>query len=334
VSGVNAFDLVVPDWGQLLEVSGLSQGAFTVLLNKKPQTVPFRYSKVKGHREEYIDVKFADAGKVHLEVTTSFGVKIETTRGGYDSTYSIPRHPDLFNNTAGLLGRWNDNTGDDNIDANGKVQPLDFMWSVAYGDSWHVRPEGLPTQCELDLAKALHEQHLNTFNKEHWEHLKKMCESNLHHAEFHHCQKSVGHPPHLVEDCVIDLSHIIEEEHQHEYLRTMVAKYKRRCPHHEIEFKHHPRPKHIPNHKPIHHPTRHHHPMHDPKGHEDHKGPHHHGDHKGPHHHHGIPKYVHEKDGPAKPEHKDKCVNLRKQLHKDGVKLLECLKFEEFFDEE
>jgi len=202
------------------------------------------------------------------------------------------------------------------------------MWSVAFGDSWHVRPEGLPTQCEMDLAKELHEKHVNTFNKEHWAHLKKMCEANLHHAEFHHCQKHLGHLPHLVDDCVIDLSHIIEEEGQHEYLRTIVRRYKHHCPHHQFDFVHHPRPKHIPNHIPIHHPTRHHHHMHHPKSHE---GPHHH---RHPHHHHDVPKFLHDRFGPAKPEHKDKCFNLKKQFHKDGFRLLECLKFEEFFDEE
>jgi hypothetical protein len=254
VSGVNAFDLIVPDWGQILEVSGLSQGTFTVLLNKKPQTVPCRHSNIADHREEFIDVKFTDAAKTYLLVTTSFGLQIAATRNGYDISISIPRHPDLFNNTLGLLGRWNDNPADDNIDAAGNPQPLDFMWSVAFGNSWLLNPSQIPSQEDLDLTKKLHDQHVNTFNKEHWEHLKKMCKENMHHPEIHHCQKSLGHPKHEIDDCVIDLSHIITEVGQHEYLKVMLRKYKHHCPNHQLEYKHHPRPKHILNHKPIQHP--------------------------------------------------------------------------------
>jgi hypothetical protein len=335
VSGVNAFDLVVPDWGQILEVSGISQGTFTVLLNKERKTVPFRYSKVKGHREEYIDVRFDEPRNVHLVVTTSFGVKIETTRNGYDSTFSIPRHPELFNNTKGLLGNWNDDKKDDNIDANGKAQPLDFMWSVAYGDSFLLKPEDAHTQADLDLAKKLHDQHVATFNKEHWEHLKKMCESNLHHEEIYHCQKWLGHPTHLVEDCVIDLSHIIDEEAQHKYLETMVSKYNHKCPHHSLGYKRHKRPRYICNHRPIHHPHRPRHqpmyqrrPMYSEENSEESR------EQPRRHRHRGVPKYMHQRFGPAKQQHKDQCFNLKKQFHKDGFRLWECLKFEELFDED
>jgi len=174
-----------------------------------------------------------------------------------------------------------------------------------------------------------------------------MCEANMHDPEMHHCQKSLGQPKHELDDCVIDLSHIIEEAGQQEYLKTMVAKYQHHCPHHKLGFKHHPRPKHIPNHKPVKHPHQRHRPMYDHRPRDSSEEPDSRegsnrprprprpdSSREGPNRHRGVPKFLHEKFGPPKPEHKGQCFTLKKQFQKDGFKLLECLKFEEFFDED
>jgi len=290
------------------------------------------------------------------------------------------------------LGRWNDDAKDDNLDAAGNPQPLDAEFSAAFGNSWLLPGEQLPTQEELDKAKAHHDEHVKSFDKEHWEHLKKMCKENVHHAEMEHCMKGLGRPHHLIEDCVLDLSHIIEEDKQHAYLQALVSHFHHHCPHHHLGFKHHPRPKHIHDHKPIvrddhHQCPKHHHrkppqehereiiieeditiiedqpevPHHKPhhhkkrpeghKGHYHHHRPHHRGgDHhhrpegehrpehrgEGPegHHHRRHPFLPHHKFGPSKPEHHDKCFKAKEHFKHEGVKLMECLKFEKWYEEE
>jgi len=295
-----------------------------------------------------------------LFITTSFGLLIMVhSNGAYsDISINIPRHPELKGNTGGVLGRWNDDPKDDNLDANGKPQPLVAEDSTAYGNSWLIPGEKLPTQAELDAAKAQHEAHVKSFDKEHWDHLKKICEDNLHHPEMKHCLKQLGRPAPLIDNCAMDLSHIIEEKDQQAFLKAMVEKFKARCPHHKMEFKHKPRPKHIPNHKPVRcnhnrhaddDESREHH---GPGPHGGHKGPDGpHGGHKGPdgphgpgqngghkgpdgpHGGHSHPFLPHHRWGQPKHEHRDKCFKAKEHFKKESVKLMECLAFEGWADE-
>lgn len=92
-----------------------------------------------------MNIQFGDEENRELILTTSFGLRITySTHVNADTIYSdisvdIPRHPELKNNTHGLLGRWNDNPDDDSIDASGKKQTLDEKFSWEFGDSWIVR---------------------------------------------------------------------------------------------------------------------------------------------------------------------------------------------------
>jgi len=250
---LDTLNFIVNDWGQDVQVVAPVNQAFVITVNGKPVTIPHRFSEIKGHRENFIDLKYSDATR--LVITTSFGIAVTVhSNGAYsDVSVNIPRHPELKGNTFGLLSSWNDNPADDNQDAEGKAQDLGGTYgnAVAYGNSFLVPGQKVPTQAELDEDKKNHEEHIRTFNKEHWEHLKKMCEANMAHGEMKHCMKQLGRPAHLVEDCAFDLSHIIEEADQHAFLKAKVDQFKKECKHHQLEYTHHKRPSHIPNHKPV-----------------------------------------------------------------------------------
>jgi len=248
----------------------------------------------------FIDFKYSDASR--LVMTTSFGVAVTVhSNGGYsDVSINIPRHPEFHGNTGGIFGRWNDNPADDNLDANGQAQTLVPGDSTAFGNTWLVPGSTLPTQAELDADKAQHEQHIATFNKEHWDHLIKMCTDNINTQEMKHCMKQLGRPGHLVDDCALDLSHIIEEADQQTYLKAKVASFQQQCPHHQLPFKHHPRPHHIPNHKPVHH------------------------------NYNFRPQFY----GPPRYEHRDRCFRAKEQFQRQSVRLMDCLAFEGWFEEQ
>jgi len=296
---VDTLNLIVPGWGQNVQVVAPVNAAFVVTVNGKPVTIPFRFSEIKGHIENFIDLKYPDPTR--LTITTSFGVTITVhSNGAYsDVSINIPRHPELKGNTGGVLGRWNDNPADDNLDASGNSQALNAADSTAFGNSWLVVGEKLPTQAELDANKAQYDEHINTFNKEHWAHLTKMCQDNINTAEMKHCMKQLGRPAHLVDDCALDLSHIIEEADQHAYLSAKVEHFKQSCPHHQLVYVHHPRPKHIPNHRPVHHPFL-------------------------PHHKWGRPNYALQ----------DRCFRVKEHMQSQRVNLMECLAFEGWLEEE
>jgi hypothetical protein len=366
---LDTLHLFVLDWGQDVEVIAPVNQPLNVSLNGKPQAVPGRWSQIKGHRENYIDFKYSDAQ--HLLITTSFGVTVMVHNAGAysDVSINIPRHAEFKGNTFGVLASWNDNPADDNLDANGKPCPLTAAVSgdpsgdaAAYGNTYLVPGAKLPTQAELDEDAKHHEEHVKNFNKEHWQHLEKMCDANMNHGEMKHCMKSLGRPAHLVRDCAYDLSHIVEEADQHAFLKAKVESFKKKCKHHQLgEYKHHKRPEHIKNHEPR--PC----PGHRLKCHEDRerngRKPHHHrggddgrepdegrgrrpggrrGGDDGPDDDRrpeggrgrGHPFLPHHKFGQSKPEHKDKCFKVKEHFKKEAIKLIECLKFEGWFEEE
>jgi len=352
------------DWGQDVGVVAPVNQPLVVTLNGKTQAVPGRWSQIKGHRENFIDFKYSDAQ--HLVITTSFGVAVMVHNAGAysDVSINIPRHPEFKDNTFGILASWNDNPADDNLDANGKPCPLTAAVSgdpsgdaAAFGNTFLVPGGKLPTQAELEEDAKHHADHVKAFNKEHWAHLEKMCEANMNHGEMKHCMKSLGRPAHLVRDCAYDLSHIIEEADQHAFLQAKVESFKKKCKHHKMDYTRHERPKHIKNHEP-HAPC----PGHRRKYHDEcearRRGPHR------PHKHRqdapdddgdddggrgrpeggrgrpeggrgrGHPFLPHHKWGPSKPEHKDKCFKVKAHFKTEAIKLMECLAFEGWFEEE
>jgi hypothetical protein len=246
---LDTLDVIFPDFGLLVDVVAPKAAgeAHVLTVNRQAQTIPFRFARVRGHREEFVDINFSDPQHLHLVITTSFGLRITITSNptgavGPTSIYSdisvdIPRHPELKGNTCGILGLWNDDPKDDNIDSKGQPQPLDDGFSAAFGDSWLVPGSGLPSICEMDLARLAHEKHVKEFSKEHRERLRKMCQENLEQAELHSCLKDLGRPTHTIDDCVLDLSHIKDEDDQTAFLKAMVAKFIHDCPERKISFK-------------------------------------------------------------------------------------------------
>jgi hypothetical protein len=321
---LDTLNFIVSDWAQNVQVVAPVNKAFVITVNGKPVTIPFRFSEIKGHRENFIDLKFSDPTR--LVISTSFGVAVTVhNTGAYsDVSINIPRHPELKNNTFGILANFNDNPADDNLDANGKAQDLGGTYgnAVAYGNSFLVPGEKLPTQAALDEDKKHHEEHVNSFDKEHWEHLKKMCDANMNHGEMKHCMKHLGRPAHLLEDCAFDLSHIIEEEDQHAFLKAKVEHFKKECKDHQFEYTHHKRPKHIRKHKSVGCP-RHRQEyierrrrLDDGESGERRRG--------GRREHPLLPR---NRWGQNRPEHRDTCF-------KAAVKLVECLAFDGWFEED
>lgn len=99
-------------------------------VNNKRETIPYFYSKENGHKVDFIFIDHTDpTTKQNLRLETSFGLKISTTIGGAVLSMDIPRHPELRGNTGGVLGKWNDNPADDNLDPEGK--PL-IHWTILF----------------------------------------------------------------------------------------------------------------------------------------------------------------------------------------------------------
>jgi hypothetical protein len=240
---LDILNLVVKEWGQLIEVKEPAGAPWHVLtVNRKPQTIPYRFSRFVKHREDFIDINFSDPQQLHLVIVTSFGLRITITNnnGAYsDLQVDIPRHPELRDNTCGILSRWNDNPADDNIDSKGQPQPLEpypqFSWN--FGNSWLVPGGKLPTQCEIDLAKLASDDHVKNFPKEEAARLRKMCKENLEQAELLSCLKDMGRPAHAIDDCFLDISHIKDEDDQKAFLKAMVTKFIHACPERKIQFK-------------------------------------------------------------------------------------------------
>lgn len=121
----------------------LSQNHLLFQVNAAQQDIPFRYSAKNSLN--FIEVDYTDDTKSEISIVTSFGLRIVvSTYPYYDVCYSdvavfIPRHPDLKGNSAGLLGRWNDDASDDFKDPQGNQQAADGEFSWDFGDSWCVQ---------------------------------------------------------------------------------------------------------------------------------------------------------------------------------------------------
>jgi len=153
-----------------------------------------------------------------------------------DYVSSSPRiQPVLRGASGGILGRWDDNPANDNLDSTGQPQPLDAGFSHAFGNSWLVMGGGTPNVCELELAKLKHDEHVKKFNKEHKDRLTKMCKDNLERANVKDCLKHLDRPAVIVENCVLDLSHVPDANGQQAFLKAMMAKLDHACP--QIDIK-------------------------------------------------------------------------------------------------
>jgi len=238
---------IVPDWGQIIHVVSPSAAnqIFQVYANGKHVNLPHRFSRYVKHREDFINAIFADNVKRNLQITTSFGLRLvlsahPTGGAGAVAIYSdisvdIPRHPELRGNTGGILGRWDDNPANDNIDSHGKPQPLDINFSAAFGNSWLVPGGGTPNACELDLAKRKHDEHVKKFDEANRKKLVKLCTDNLERANVKDCLKHLDRPSVIIGNCVVDLEHVPDEPSQQQFLKAMMAKLDHACPHIDIK---------------------------------------------------------------------------------------------------
>jgi len=256
MSVLDTLHFIVPEFAKMLEIVApkVAGGPWVFTVNKVPQNIPWRYSDIDGHQEDFINVNFASPDKrSNLIVETSFGVRITISSIPHagvgamsvynDISVDIPRHPELKGNTGGIFGRWNDNPADDNIDANGKAQPLDAAFSHAFGNSWLVPGSALPSQCQMDLAKRLHEDHVRDFNaasnKAEKDRLTKLCKDNLDNQDVNRCLRILDKPPIKIENCVLDLAHITDKEQQNKFVQAMLTKFLHHCPNHDQIVFHH-----------------------------------------------------------------------------------------------
>jgi hypothetical protein len=257
---LDTLEFVVPEWKMNVAVKAplMAGQALVLTVNGKTQAVPFRHSKFEGHREEFINIAFIDpVQKLTLVITTSFGLRITVTvrptgQQGATSVYSdvsvdIPRHPELKGKTGGILGRWNDDPKDDNLDSQGKPQTVDAWFSHALGNSWIIASAGGPSQAEIEKQEKQHKEHINKIPAEVKVKITQLCRANLDTAQMRHCAKGIGRVAAAIDDCVVDLMHVKGEKEQKAFLKALVAKFAQECPNHDkIKFNNKPKPAPVP----------------------------------------------------------------------------------------
>jgi len=246
MSVLDNLEVVIPEWKKTVKVQAPTAPGvpFVVTVDNKTETIPFFYSKVDGHREEFLFMDFSDpATKLTLRIETSFGMKVTVSahQAGAtiynDISVDIPRHPELKGQTGGVLGRWNGDPKDDNLDSQGKAQPLDAGFSHAFGDSWIIPSAGGPSPKETEDQKKKYEDHVKAITPEDRIKYDKLCRANLYTKQMHSCAKGTGRAAAAINDCIVDLSFIKDPKQQQEFLKAMVAKYASECPnHHKIKF--------------------------------------------------------------------------------------------------
>jgi len=257
MSVLDVLTFIVKDWSKTVVVTPPTKAGtpFVVTVDKKPEPIPYFYSKVIGHREEFILIDFNDpATKLTLRIETSFGVKVIITAHPTglaepisiysDTSVDIPRHPELRDNTGGILGKWNDNPNDDNLDPDGRPQALDDSFSWNFGNSWIIPSAGgPPSKVDLELHEKKHHDHLNSIPKLVKLRIARMCKANLDTKHMRHCAKGLGRIPNAIKDCIADLSYIKDLSAQKAFLKALVAKYVADCPNHrKIKFHKKPKP--------------------------------------------------------------------------------------------
>jgi hypothetical protein len=110
-------------------------------VNGHPHKIPYHYSKLDDHREQYARVVLSKSKK-QIIVKTSFGVRIiinVNKRMSFTGfAVDTPRHPELKGHMGGILGGWDGNPRNDGIGPHGRKYPLDIKFSWKFGNSWIV----------------------------------------------------------------------------------------------------------------------------------------------------------------------------------------------------
>jgi hypothetical protein len=232
-------EVFVRDWKVTITVKTPDgpTGQFSLKVNDNPENIPWRFSKVHGHREIFANVAFGNDAKTQVVLTTSFGLRIVyTTQGAGNDRYTdlsidTPRHPELKNHLHGLLGRWNDNPDDDSVDATGKKQPLDDGFSWAFGDSWIVPNTGrTPTaECTRDEAQKDHDAHVEKVDPKIKEAAEKTCKEALGRPEFTDCARKLNRAVPMIKNCVVDLIFLHTDEARQKYIKQVIASFEDTC---------------------------------------------------------------------------------------------------------
>jgi len=230
-------ELVVRDWSQIVQVKMPEgeNGQYVLTVNEKKENIPYRYSQFDDNRERFINIVYADDKKTQVVLITSFGLRITYTtkpRVGLESDVSIdfPRHPELKDNSNGLLGRWNGNPDDDAIDANGQKQPLDDKFSWPFGDSWIIPGGRTKTaECVREEAKQVADKVVTETDPKLKENVEKQCKQALDSPELKACAKIAGRVVPLIKNCVTDLIFLDNDAERKAYIEDLIDTFATTC---------------------------------------------------------------------------------------------------------
>lgn len=244
VAFLNVSELVIPEWGQNLQVlvPTLPTDNYILTVNGKQATVPFTWSDQKDYKENYVSAVFASGAQKQIVITTSFGlvIKISVHPGSEkehpgqcysDVSIDIPRHPDLKGNICGLLGRWNDNKNDESVGSNGQNYTLDNSFSWDFGNSWIVPDEGEePCECEMRQQEKKHKQKVDNADPKVKNAARNLCAKNLNNPDLQACFKRLQRPGPDVNNCVVDLLYAGDgKEDWDTYLNGLLSKFAITC---------------------------------------------------------------------------------------------------------
>jgi len=146
---IDVLTVVVPAWGKKLVIDNISKKnqAPRFQMNGNTIDLPYNYSKIRGHVEDYVKISIKEHPTFFrnvFAVEMSFGLKIfvETSINKQVDIF-VARHPELVNNVQGILGKLTHNTTADIVERNSLQERLRNPSEAAkYGDSWCVEKRG------------------------------------------------------------------------------------------------------------------------------------------------------------------------------------------------
>jgi len=168
--------LSLPDWGVTVTIQVKEM---TLEVNGVPASPSYWYTRVDHHKVNFIrvnKVEDQESGKRQFFVTTSFGFGLLIE--GKDLFVHMPRHPLLFGNTVGILGRWDDDASNDMTDSTGVKRLRNQI--TEFGNSYCVDQQGIMS---ADQYRAIDEQHrrkMEQCKSEKGSQMEKFCEGLLH----------------------------------------------------------------------------------------------------------------------------------------------------------
>jgi len=236
MSMLDVSEVLIKSWSLVIQLKMPDGPAGYVLtVNDKPQNIPYRFSQFDDYRERFVNIVYTDGSKSVVVLTTSFGLRITWTtkpRVGIESDISIdfPRHPELKDNSHGLLGRWNGNADDDAIGSAGTKHPLDDKFSWAFGDSWIVLDGRTKTpDCVRNEAVEKNEQKFKDIDPALKAKAERLCKQALESPELKNCAQKIGRVVPLAKNCVTDLIYSSNDAEREEYIADLVDSFLKRC---------------------------------------------------------------------------------------------------------